>query len=69
MAQAKYSALDLRGSPGFEPKRSVGVSPMPTIAALFVMLIVDPVRFSRTIGQRTFHFKGNLARLDSRAEQ
>src|SRR3989304_8809018 len=33
-AQERYSALDLRGSPGFDPRRSEGVSPMPTIAAL-----------------------------------
>jgi hypothetical protein len=29
----------LRGSPGFEPRRSVGVSPIATMAALPRMLI------------------------------
>src|SRR4051812_19701337 len=69
MAQARYSALDLRGSPGLDPSRSVGVSPMPTIAALFVMLIKFPCVIQpdhRTASCR-FQLK-NVARisLDSR---
>ena len=42
-AHDKYSALDVRGSPGFEPRRSVGVSPIATIAALPRILINDGV--------------------------
>src|SRR5262245_2962223 len=38
-AHARYSAVDFRGSPGLLPRRSVGVSPMPTIAVFARMLI------------------------------
>jgi hypothetical protein len=38
-AHARYSAVDLRGSPGLLPRRSVGVSPMPTIAVFPRMLM------------------------------
>ena len=38
-AQARYSAVDLRGSPGLLPSRSVGVSPIPAIAVFPRMLM------------------------------
>src|ERR1700745_3568376 len=47
-AHARYSAVDLRGSPGLLPSRSVGVSPMPTIAVFpqILIMILHPYFFT-----------------------
>jgi len=62
-AHARYSAVDLRGSPGLLPNRSVGVSPMPTIAVLPRMLMMGiPLFVLREIFQRRQSVKqsGNI---------
>jgi hypothetical protein len=52
------SALDLRGSPGLDPSRSVGVSPMPTMAALLCKLIcAGYMRIIKTLCKLNFDLK------------
>src|SRR5262245_42697962 len=63
IAQERYWALDFRGSPGLDPRRSVGVSQMPTIAALFVMLILDPCSFALDHRPPSAAFQGKFLGL------
>ena len=66
-AQARYSAVDFFASPGLLPSRSVGVSPMPTIAVCPRMLMMGflSLSFERYFSADNLSSKVEKFMLDS----